>query len=182
MHPTYSLGAVSHLALREKLFKYILKKRVLSYKASSDPPWGQIKPVRDAPTHQCPDCGELLHTALGLHLHRVRKHPDSYKEGIGIRQPAGIPIRYKLSGNAPVPQKNQAKSWKMCNSVYCPSCCRKFPSIALCRKHWSGTCSNPLAKKCPGCQLMIKTAAKASWKLEFTKKAQPMVYTVACTC
>ena len=38
IHPTYSLDAVSHLALREKLFKYILKKRVLSYKTSSDPP------------------------------------------------------------------------------------------------------------------------------------------------
>ena len=69
IHPTYSLEAVSHLALREKLFRYILKKRVLSYKASADPPWGQIKPIRDAPTHKCPDCGELLHTTEGLHLH-----------------------------------------------------------------------------------------------------------------
>ena len=31
-------------------------------------------------------------------------------------------------------------------------------------------CSNPLAKKCLGCKLMIKTAAEASWKLDFTKK------------
>ena len=84
IHPTYSLEAVSHLALREKLFKYILKKRVLSYAASSDPPWGRTKPVRSAPTHKCLDCGELLRTAEGLHLHRIRKHPDTYKEGIGI--------------------------------------------------------------------------------------------------
>ena len=173
IHPTYSLEAVSHLALREKLFKYILKKRVLSYAASSDPPWGQPKPVRAAPTHKCPECGELLYTAEGLHLHRLRKHKDTYKTGVGIRQPKGIPIRYKLSENAPVPQKNQAKSWITCNSNFCPSCSRKFPSIALCRKHWSSTCSNPLAKKCPGCQLMIKTAAKASWPLDFTKKLSP---------
>ena len=162
IHPTYSLEAVSHLALREKLFKYILKNRALSYAASSDPSWGQTKPVRSTPTHQCPDCGELLHTAEGLHLHRLRKHKDTYKEGVGIRQPKGNPIRYKLSEKGPVPQKNQAKSW------VCPKCCRKFPSIALCRKHWSSTCSNPLAKKCPGCQLLIKTAAKASWPLDFT--------------
>ena len=68
------------MALRAKLFKYILKKRALSYAASSDPPWGQTKPVRVAPTHKCPDCGELLYTAEGLHLHRLRKHKDTYKE------------------------------------------------------------------------------------------------------
>ena len=126
---------------------------------------GQSRAPKTLPEHECPDCGQLCHTSKHLDLHKLSKHPDTYKEGVGIRQPAGIPIRYKLSGNAPVPQKNQAKSWKTCNSNFCPACARKFPTIALCRKHWSGTCSNPLVKKCPGCQLLIKTAAAASWKL-----------------
>ena len=42
MHPTRSLEAVSHLALREKLFNFTVKKRILSYKAPYDPPWGQV--------------------------------------------------------------------------------------------------------------------------------------------
>ena len=158
------------MALREKLFKFILKKRILSYKASSDPVRGQDKPRKPEPTVKCPDWRKIRHTLKHLHLHRLRKHPDTYTTGINIRQPVGIPIRYKLSGNATVPQKNQAKSWKSCDSNVCPACKRIFPDVALCCKHWSGTCSNPLNKKCKGCQLLIKTAAKASWKLKGTYK------------
>ena len=131
---------------------------------------GQDKPRKAEPKIQCPDCGKMCHTLTHLHHHRSRTHPDTYTTGIKIRQPVGIPIRYKLSGNAPVPQENQAKSWKSCDSNVCPACKRIFPDVALCRRHWSGTCSNPLAKKCKGCQLLMKTAAKASWKLKGTYK------------
>ena len=39
IRPTRSLESVSHLALREKLFKFVFKKRILFYKASSGPVW-----------------------------------------------------------------------------------------------------------------------------------------------
>ena len=84
IHPTHSLEAVSHLALREKLFKYIVKQSVLSYKASSDPPLGQSRNPKTLPEHECPDCGQLCHTSKHLHLHRLSKHPDTYKESVGI--------------------------------------------------------------------------------------------------
>ena len=173
------MEAVSHLALREKLFKFIPKKRILSYKASSDPAWGRDKPRKLEPRVKCPDCGRTCHTLKHLHLHRLRKHPDTYTTGIKIRQPVGIPIRYKLSGNAPVPQKNQAKSWKSCDSNVCLACKRIFPDVALCRKHWSGTCSNPLAKKCKGCQLRIKLQPKrlgSSRALTKSLRSSPSVF------
>ena len=108
IHPTHSLEAVSQLGVREKLFKFIVKKRALSYKASSDPPWEHVKPGRCKPEHECPDCGQPCHTAKHPHHHKLSKHTDTYTEGVNIRRPVGIPIRYTLSGNAPVPQKKQA--------------------------------------------------------------------------
>ena len=81
---------------------------MLSYDATWEPPWGQDKPGTSMPEIACPDCGKLLHTVRHLHLHRLRKHADVYKEGVNVRQPAGIPIRYRLSGNAPVPPKKHA--------------------------------------------------------------------------
>ena len=82
IHPTRSLEAVSHLALRGKLFKSTFKKRILSYKASSNPVWGQDKPCKTEPTVKCPDCGKMCHTLKHLHLRRLRKHPDTYTTGI----------------------------------------------------------------------------------------------------
>ena len=35
-------------------------------------------------------------------------------------------------------------------------------SISACRYHWSLVCSHPLVKHCPGCQLLVRTAAKDS--------------------
>ena len=37
IHPTRPLEAVSHLVLREKVFKFSVKKQTLSHQASSDP-------------------------------------------------------------------------------------------------------------------------------------------------
>ena len=85
IHPTRSLEAVSHLALREKLFKFVFKKLSLSYKASTPPVWGQDKPRKAEPTVKCPDCGKMCHTLWSLRLHRRRRHPDTYTTGIEIR-------------------------------------------------------------------------------------------------
>ena len=68
IHPTRSLEAVSHWALREKLFKLIFKKRTLSYKASTKPLWGQDKPRKAEPTVVRPDWGKMCHTLSSLHL------------------------------------------------------------------------------------------------------------------
>ena len=70
-----------------------------------EPVSGQDKPQEAEPAVVCPDCGKLCHTLKDLHLRGLRKHSDAYTTGINIRPPAGIPTRYKLSGNAPVPPK-----------------------------------------------------------------------------
>ena len=63
------------------------KKRILSYKASSDPVWGQDKPRKTEPTVKCPDCGKMYRTLWSLHLQRLRKRLDTYTTGIKIRHP-----------------------------------------------------------------------------------------------
>ena len=87
------------------------------------------------------------------------------KEGPNVRAPAGIPICDKVRSNVPVSKKNYINPWKIMISKTSLSCARIFPSVALCLKHWSGRCSNLLAKKCPGCKLLNKAEAKNSWKV-----------------
>ena len=58
IRPTRSLEAVSHLALRPKLFKLITKQRVVSYEASTDPPYvPQGHRLERTPDIPCPECG-----------------------------------------------------------------------------------------------------------------------------
>ena len=65
MHPTRSLEAVSHLALREKLSKFIFKKRILSYKAASEPVRGQISPKNERQQLHAPIAGKCV-TRFGV--------------------------------------------------------------------------------------------------------------------
>ena len=165
IHPTRSLEAVSHLALRPKLFKIIVKQRVLSYEASTDPPVDsqgrQIDTrVYDTP---CPECGKMF-TASGMKRHMQLVHPEAVPSASINKTPAGVSVAYPTLNNPVAPRYNQAESWKKVTSKSCPSCARIFPTISQCRQHWSQTCSHPLAKKCRGCQLLIKAAAKASFK------------------
>ena len=54
IHPTKSIEAVSHLALRPKLFSKVLKARIPKYEASTDPPPGYER--EGEPTIECPHC------------------------------------------------------------------------------------------------------------------------------
>ena len=106
MRPTRSLGAVSRLSPRSKLFKTVVKHRVFSGEPSSDPPVEKGKPpfvpVLYPPR---PIRGALFDTQQGLRLHWQYKHPSEYKEGFSQQACAALPIRCKSSGNAPGPQK-----------------------------------------------------------------------------
>lgn len=163
IHPTRSLEAVSHLALRPKLFNHILKLRIPSYEASTDP---LPSAMRGPPTITCPHCTDKVHTLGGLTRHCYIKHPEiTPSPASSTRITTGVKFLKTKKGKLWVrtPQRNQAASWGKVKSTACPDCGRKCESIGACRRHWSNVCSHPLVKKCPGCQLLIKTAALASY-------------------
>lgn len=105
-------------------------------------------------------------TEHGLRLHCLRLHPETLPPREVAKAAPGISLRVAKNGliYARKPLRNQEASWKRVTSVVCPDCARICTSISACRKHWSNVCSHPLAKKCPGCQLLIKATVSASFK------------------
>ena len=162
-HPTRSLEAVSHLALRPKLFTKILSRRIPSYESSTDPLKGHTQ-ARAPPTIQCPHCEELAYSQPGLRLHCLSAHPDSVAPSSAHPVQVGVKTRQTKQGliYGRSPLRNQAKSWANIKDKICPECNMRCTSISACRRHWSLVCSNPLVKHCPGCQLLVQTAAKDS--------------------
>ena len=162
-HPTRSLEAVSHLALRPKLFNKILSRRIPSYESSTDPLKGHTQ-ARAPPTIQCPHCEELAHSQPGLRLHCLSAHPDLVAPSPVHPAQVGVQTRQTKQGLifGRSPQRNQAKSWAHIKGKTCPDCKMRCTSISACRYHWSLVCSHPLVKHCPGCQLLVRAAAKDS--------------------
>ena len=94
INPTRSIEAASHLALRLKLFKIIVRQRGLFYKASTDPPLdaqGRQIDIRlyDTPF---PECGKCF--------------------GRFNKAPARFWVAYPSLNNSVAPRYNQEGSWK----------------------------------------------------------------------
>lgn len=161
IHPTRSIETLSHLVMRPNLFRPLQKKRLLSYEASTDPAEGDL---RDAPTTSCPHCTEKVNTAHGLRLHILYVHPALAPATGHTPQVSGVKSTTSKRGYlfARPPQRNQGAPWAAIKSHICPECRLKGKSVGACRRHWSNACSNPLVTTCPGCQLVMTTASKAS--------------------
>lgn len=156
VHPTRSLGAVSHLVRRPKLFRSIVKERILSYHASTDPIPGSEKA---APTVQCPHCDNLSHAPHGLRRHCIKWRPEAEDGAELVFKPvAGVKPRITKAGKqfaSPTHHKQRA-AWDNITGTKCPVCKLQFTDIDGCRRHWSNACSKPDVQTCRGCKLILR--------------------------
>jgi hypothetical protein len=164
IHPTRSIEAVSHLALRPKLLRETVRKRILQYEATTDPV-KKAPSAQPVPRTQCPYCHRLFITTRGLQHHQLRWHPDDKPTVPEVRRILeGVkPRGFTKRGLAMIrpPRGNQASSWSI-TGTECPTCRRRFNSVHMCREHWTNVCSKPQVRKCAGCQLVNKAYVKAS--------------------